>query len=180
MLTTYLRPLHDRAVLFLSGGIALIYLISQELLFNKDVLYQTALSNFPLSYKLHLSLDLLSGYFAMYPPLQLSFILVTAGLVGLNLTLAISLMQRMRKNGSMKMSLGGSSVLAVVSTGCPSCGLSVLSLLGPSSGFAAVLLHSTTAQFMIGLLLLASICYSLFQLQKSVVCKLPRATHGGK
>ena len=166
-----LRPLFNRSVLLVTVGVGILYLFLQIYAFNARLFLQTVLDPFPLSYKLILSLELIKGYFLMFPLSQLVFSLLTALLVGLNLSLVIALMQRVTRSNDLKVSFGGTSLIALVSTGCPSCGLTALSFLGPSSGLALVILHSLVAQGVIIGILFVSIFYSLKRLEKSLACR---------
>lgn len=73
----------------------------------------------------------------------------------------------------MKFSLGGVGVAALVSTGCPGCGLTLLSLLGPSTSVLAITLHSPLIQAAILAVLIFSVLYSLKRIEGSFACSLP-------
>jgi len=165
--------LKSRNVLLVTLFLGGIYLLIQIYFFNQSLISQTLLGDFPLTYKFHLSFDLLTGYFAMFPISQVFFTVAVAILVGLNLTLMIILMQRMKDAGNMKFSVGGVGIAALVSSGCPGCGLTVLSLLGPSTGILAITLHSPLFQSAIVATLILSILYSLKRIERSLHCSLP-------
>jgi hypothetical protein len=165
--------LKSRNVLLVTLFLGVIYLLIQIYFFNQSLISHTLLGNFPLTYKFHLSFDLFTGYFVMFPLSQVFFTIAVAILVGLNLTLMIVLMQRMKAAGNMKFSVGGVGVAALVSSGCPGCGLTLLSLLGPSTGILAITLHSTLIQFTILAILIFSILYSLKKIEESFSCALP-------
>lgn len=165
-------PLKTRNVQFVAGVISILYLFIQAIFLNFGLLVQTLMSDASLWFKLHLSFSLLTGFIVMFPLRELVFMLLTAIFVGLNVALLIAVMQNVKRTGSMRMSIGGMSVLALASSGCPSCGLSLLSLLGPSTGIIGVALHSFTAQVVVLGLLLGSIIYSLKKLQAGFSCRI--------
>lgn len=167
-----LRPLTSRNVLLVAGIAALLYYFLEVYLFNRELINQTLSEAYSLTYKTSILGQLTLGYLAMFPLTQMLFILLTTLLVGLNIALLIALLQTMQQGGRMKVSFGGASLLAVVSTGCPSCGLTVLSFLGPSGGVVAGMFHSPLAQLIMIVLLGASIGYSLVRLEKSRVCRI--------
>ncbi len=168
----YLPVLRSRNVLLVTFFLGVLYLLLQIYFFNHSLISHTVLGNFPLEYKFHLSFDLITGYFVMLPLSQVFFTVAVALLVGLNLTLMIILMQRMKDSGTMKFSVGGVGIAALVSSGCPGCGLTLLSLLGPSTGILALTLHSPLMQAGILAILILSILYSLRRIERSLVCKV--------
>lgn len=170
--SSFVAPLRSRPVLAISFLVGVVYLFLQSALLNATILTQTVEGSMPFVFKFHLVTSILIGYLAMFPLQELIFTLLTALLVGLNFSLVIALMQSMQRSGRVKFSFGGVSVLALASTGCPSCGLTILSLLGPSTGVVALALHSLVAQVSMLLILSASIIYSLHKLQTSRVCKI--------
>lgn len=167
-----LQPLRSRNVLVLSSVIALLYYLLEVYLFNRQLINQTLSGDYPLTYQLTLLVQLIFGYFSMFPFLQILFVLVSTILVGINTTLLIALMQRMKQSGKLKMSFGGFGVFALVSAGCPGCGLTILSFLGPSSGMVAGVIHNPISQVLTLVLLSASTIYSLRQLEQSLTCRL--------
>jgi hypothetical protein len=164
--------LKSRNVLLVTLSLGVVYLLIQIYLLNSSLISHTLFGNFPLEYKFHLSFGLFMGYFVMFPLSQVLFTLAVALLVGLNLTLMIILMQRMKASGSVKVSVGGVGIAALVSSGCPGCGLTLLSLLGPSTGILAVTLHSPIVQSIILAILIFSVLYSLRRIEGSMVCQI--------
>lgn len=167
-----LPVLRNRNVLLVTFFLGVFYLLIQIYFFNHSLISHTLLGNFPLAYKFHLSFDLITGYFFMFPLSQVFFTVAVALLVGLNLTLMIILMQKMKDSGNMKFSVGGVGIAALVSSGCPGCGLTLLSLLGPSTGILALTLHSPLIQGGILAMLIFSIIYSLRRIEESIVCRI--------
>ncbi|HVZ58320.1 MAG TPA: hypothetical protein VG935_01015 [Patescibacteria group bacterium] len=170
---TFFSPLKDQKVIAIAAFLTIIYILIQVYGFNYRFITETLSGTFPFLYKAQVLGGLITGYFVMFPLLTTIFNLLAAILVGINLTLLIALTQKGRHTGEMKMTLGGSSLLAVVSAGCPSCGITLLSFLGPSSSVISFFLASPIVLLGILIILLASIIYNLYLLQKSLSCALP-------
>lgn len=166
MNSLFFRPLLSRNMLLISLILALVYFLVQVILFNQATLMQTLGTDFPVKYKLDLIFNLIIGYLSMFSLLQQMMVIATSLLVGLNVTLVIALIQRVKEaGGRVKMSIGGSGVLALVSTGCPSCSVSLFSIFGSTSGLASFMLHYWLFQAGILALLGLSTFLSLRSLQ---------------
>jgi len=166
-----LRPFLYRNNLLILLLLALVYYLLQVYLFNFALINHTLLGTFPLLYKLTLFSQLISGHIGMFPLTQGLFLIMTSVLVGANLMLLLLRLQKARQLGRLKVSVGGTSLLAVFSSGCPSCGLTVFSFLGPSSSVASSLLRNDFLQLGILGLLTLSVFLSLQSLQK-ITCKV--------
>ena len=158
--------------IFLTLFFMLAYLLLQAYILNHSLINQTVSGAFSLSYKTTLLYYVGTGYLSSLPLQYLSVTLFTTLLVGLNLSLAVLTYQKARAMGEMKLTLGGSSLLAVVSSGCPSCGLTALSLLGPSTGAISFFLHDVRIQILIVGILLFSIVYNFRKLLKAPICSV--------
>ena len=172
LVVTFKKEILSIQMLLMSVLIALIYFSFAIYLLNYRLVLQTLLGNFPLLYKVHLLWDLLGGVWTAFTFSDAFLLITTAILVGINGVLLLKTVKLMENNGSLRVSIGGSSILALVSTGCASCGFSVLSLVGLGAGIgvlssAAFGLHILS----IGLLFFSCI-YILLQLQKKSVCKV--------
>lgn len=109
----------------------------------------------------------------MLPVEELVYTLFTVILIGINLTLLLAVYQNIKKSGNMRVSIGGVGVLAILSSGCPSCGFSILSLLGSSTGAFALTLQHPILKISIMMSLCVSILYNLKKLQQGMICKIP-------
>lgn len=172
MTIALLRPLINRNVIILSLVIAAGYILLQIYILNGRLIGDTITGSFTLSYKITLLRQLLEGYFGMFPFAQTVLTLISALLIGMNSTLLIALMQRVKSNGSRQLSFGGMGIIALAGSGCPSCGMTLFSLLGPSYGVLGVFFHSLYIQLSVLGILSASIIYSLVRLKESLVCKI--------
>ncbi len=148
------------------------YLALQAYILNFGLINQTIQGSFTLSYKFTLLFFIFTGYLQSLPLFYLITALLTTFLVGVNMTLLLLSYMKARSLGAMKITLGGSSLLAVVSSGCPSCGITALSVLGPSSSAFSFLLRDTRLQFIILALLILSIYYNLKKITAPATCTI--------
>ena len=94
---------------------------------NKLLLYSFV--NFPIHTTFNLFTSLVVGLPKSVSGIDLLLLLVTAGLVGVNISLILKTLKRL-KNQKVRISVGGGTILAIVATGCSACGLSIISLFG--------------------------------------------------
>jgi|GEM_PF-2082596 len=167
-----LAPLRSRNVLLLTCAIASTYSLLQIFILNENLITTTLTGSFSLIYKLTLLSQLINAYFSMFPIDQVLLNMGMALLIGLNITLLLAQGQRVKNSGSKRFSVGGVGLFALVSSGCPSCSLTLFSLLGPSYGILGVFFHSLAVQLSILTILSFSIIYSLKQLEKSASCNI--------
>lgn len=167
-----LKDQFTRTIFFGATTIALLYIVASVYAVNRTILFSTLTGNFPLSYKYNLFISLLINSWAMYQPLEAVLLVCIAVLMGVNVALIVKLFGSMRGKNGLRMSFGGSTVFAIVSAGCPSCGISVLSLLGISSPLLPF--QGIPLQLISLALLCGSIAYTLFKLTRPAVCVLPQ------
>lgn len=155
-------------------GISVMYLILTILLMNSSLVGLTIFGDYPLSYKLQLLYDLISGVQATMTTQSLVILLLTASLVGINLTLIVARAVALRNQGHMRLVVGGSSLLGIAGSGCAACGLPVLSVFGLSGG--ALSLPFKGQELSIGSLVMLLISL-YFLLQTRVLrqaCEIPQ------
>ncbi len=100
------------------------------------------------------------------------FLLIIIGLLfGLNIALVISKIKFLKKQGSVHLTFGV-GLLTLAATGCASCGLSLVSLVGLTSALVSLPFHGLELYILSIFILLTSLFYNLQTLV--VVCKIPR------
>jgi len=150
--------------------VALTYLFASVYAINRAIIISTVIGDYALSYKTTLLKSILLGSWGMYEPTEAFLTVLIAILLGINIALMIKIFTTLQSNKGLKVSFGGSSVLAIVSAGCPACGISLLSLIGIS--FPLLLFQGVPLQLLSVILLLGSIIYSLRKLQQPMVCEV--------
>lgn len=142
---------------------SLIYLFALVFLLN----YRLILAEGTLS----LFLNLFLGLFTAFSPTDTAITLLSALLVGINLFLIGRTIAFMSSEKHVKFSIGGATILGLISTGCSSCGFSILSILGLGSLFSFLPFKGMELHLLSLGLLLFSAWYMLKKLRDSLYCK---------
>src|SRR5438105_4233630 len=90
-------------------AITLAYIILSIYILNIRLLGQVLISNFPLTFKLSLLFNLLSGLWTNFSPLDIALLVLTGVLVGLNVYLAAISMKKLENTGKVHFSVGGAT-----------------------------------------------------------------------
>lgn len=112
--------------------IAVLYVMATIYLMNAGLVKDTIFGAHSLSYKWNLLVALLAGMWIAMSRFSLILLIIVATLTGLNLTLIVQRLQALRSSGKIHLAVGGSSLLGIVGSGCASCGLPILALVGLS------------------------------------------------
>ncbi len=169
-----IKPLLNKKVFLFTFLFALVFVLLQIYSLNYRLINLTLFSNSPLFYKLILIWHLSIGYWKMFLLQDILFNLLTALLIGLNFSLFVLTLGNTKRNGALKLSFGGGSFFALMSTGCPSCGLTLLSFLGPSVSLITLFIKTAVVQMVIISILLFSLYSQLKTYQRSLSCSLPQ------
>ncbi len=110
--------------------IAMLYVIAAVYLMNASLVQDALFGGHSLVYKRDILIALLVGMWTAMSGLSLFLLIIVAVLTGLNLMLTLERLRPIRSSGKMHWAIGGSSILGVVGSGCASCGLPILALLG--------------------------------------------------
>lgn len=156
--------------------IIVVYILLVTYLMNFAFTKDTILGNYPISYKWNILVGLLQGLATSMTTFALVLLLLTAVLTGTNLTLVALRLKAMRSDGKLHVMVGGSSVLAVLGSGCAACGLPILALLGLSGSLIYLPWHGTELSVLAVLLLLITLYFMLLSYPTAAVCKLINKT----
>lgn len=140
--------------------IAFFYISLSLYTLNYRFVIETLQKQFPLQYKLNVFVDMLLGIGSVFPWYELLLLSMSALLVGITVSLLLKEMRKLRRQGSMKLSLG-SVLVSGVGIGCPSCGITILSVLGPSSSIVLLPYQTMALQFLALFLLIVSLYFLL-------------------
>lgn len=156
--------------------VAVLYTAFTAYLLNYRFVLGTLTGSYPIPYKLSILLSLLEGVFTALSPFDATLLVITGILIGVNIVFILITAKRVQ-NTKLKFFVGGGGIFGLVSTGCASCGFSVLSVLGIGTGFLNLLPfgNKTLYIFSIGILLF-SIAYMIKKLAEGNNCKLPVKT----
>ncbi len=162
----------SKKFLSLSLGIAVIYIILAVYLMNFILVKDTIFGSFPLSYKFRLLIILLGGMWTAMTKVSLFLLAFTAVLTGINLTLLGLRISVLRGGGKLHIMVGGSSLLAIVSSGCALCGLPILALLGLSGSLVYFPFQGTEISVVAIVLLLMTLYFMIISYPTEQVCKI--------
>lgn len=153
----------------LIGGIifAVLYILVSTLIINYQLIIATLNGSYSLASKIAVIIALTKGVKLLYNPFELSMVFLLGFLMGINLILIMKSLRetttspknpRKSKN-SLALGLGMTGFIAT--SGCASCGITLLSLLGPTLSIT-LLPYQTLALQVVSLgLLLFSLIYTL-------------------
>ena len=110
--------------------ITFLYVILITYSMNVNILRDTLFGDYDFDYKFKLLFSLLQGMWTAMSGWGLTVLFLVALLTGANLTLFINKIRMLKNNKSLKLVVGGNTLLGIVGSGCAACGLPILSLLG--------------------------------------------------
>lgn len=143
--------------------IASLYLLIITLLMNSSLAVDTLIGSHSLSYKIQITTSLIQGMWTSMSASALAILILTALLTGANLTLLFEKISFLKKFDKLQLVVGGNSLLGIAGSGCVTCGLPILSLLGLSGSLVYLPFRGAEISYLS--LILLSI--SLFLLIKS-------------
>ncbi len=123
---------------------------------NFRLVRDTIFGTYPLTYKSRLLTDLLGGMWTSMTGKGLVLLVTTSILTGVDLSLLVSRLKELKRQGKTRLVVGGSSFLGIIGSGCAACGLPVLALLGLSGSVAFLPLRGMELSYFSVLLLLMS------------------------
>ena len=153
---------------------SIIYFCLSILLLNYKLLAQLFTIDYSFFYSLKILFYLLLGSWTSMSAINFFLLVANALLVGINLLLSIKTIHYLQHAGKVKVSLGGATLLGLATTGCTSCGFSLVSILGLSATFSSLPFHGIEIHIIALILLTISCLYMIFQLHQTKYCKMPR------
>jgi len=136
--------------------ISSLYLLVVILLMNRSLTVDTLLGTYSFEYKSQILISLVSGMWTSMTGIGLFLLVLISLLTGVNFTLLVDRLNKLKKLGKLHVVVGGSSILGIVGSGCAACGLPVLAILGLSGSVAFLPLKGVELSYLSILLLLLS------------------------
>lgn len=152
--------------------IACCYIVLAAFLLNIRLVLTTLDGTFPLRYKLSLLSDLATGIFTAIGPLDSTLLVINGLLIGVNFLLIIKTLRTLEGMGKVKLSIGGTALISLVSAGCGACGFTILSLLGVSASLSFLPFHGLEIHILSLIILLFSGWYMTKKLTAAKICSL--------
>ncbi len=142
--------------------IAALYVMTTVYLMNASLVKDALFGMHSLGYKWGILSALLVGMWTAMSGLSLFLLITVATLTGLNLVLTLERLWFIKSSGKIHWAIGGSSILGIVGSGCASCGLPILALLG-FGGAAAYLPFQGMELSLVAIALLSVSLYVLMR-----------------
>lgn len=175
LLSIFIKEISREKFFLFSLLIATVYFIFSIYLLNVRLVLQTIFGNFPLLYKLTLLATLLQGVQTAFSLLEIFLLAITALFVGINIMLLIATIKKLQQQGQVALSVGGGALIGLMATGCTSCGLSFLAILGLSASLSFLPFHGNELHILAIILLCISLVYMLQKLQEKVYCRVKKS-----
>lgn len=153
-------------------AIALAYVLLITYLMNYRLAKDTAFGSYPLTYKWNIMVSLIQGLGTSMTGFSVFLLMLTGALTGINLTLVTLRLAALKSAGKLHVMVGGSSLLAIVGSGCAACGLPVIGLLGLSGSVLYLPFRGMELSIIAVLLLLMTLYFMIVTYPTEQVCKI--------
>ena len=152
-----MREIWSRKIIVPALMLTTLYVVTAVYLMNVGLVKDTLFGTYSFDYKTEVLGALLIGMWTAMSGLSLFLLITVAWLSGLNLVLAVERFRKIRSSGKMHLAMGGSSLLGIVGSGCASCGLPILALLGLGGAAASLPFRGVELSLIALVLLLISL-----------------------
>ena len=160
--------------------IALLYVLLSGILLSLTLISNILASGFALEYKVKFLFFLLTEFWQTLVPVDQILLFLNALLTGLNILLIAKTLSSLKHKGKIRFSVGGATIVTLITSGCASCGVSVVSILGISSTLSFLPFHGMELHILATILLVVSLLYMMRQLYIGRYCKIPLNKTGDK
>ncbi len=152
--------------------ITVFYICLSAWLLNYQLLSQTLFAQFPTWFKFNLLYQLAIGIFSAQSMIGNLFLVLNGIFVGLNVLLLIKTISTLEGLGKVKLSIGGATIIALITAGCGACGLTFFSLVGLSTSLSFLPFHGIELQAISLAILIFSSWYMIRKLTQAHICTL--------
>ncbi len=171
LFTTFKEEVVKTKYLLVISLVTILYIALGVYSINYRLVFGTIFGDFPVFYKVNLLFNLFQGAQTALSTPDFILLLITAILTGINISLIIAALKYIKMNGRFRFLVGGGGLLGIVSTGCASCGFSLLSVLGLGSVLSFLPFGNHTLYIFSIPVLLFSGVYMLKKLNDSESCE---------
>lgn len=166
------RELFSFVSLFWTTLIAFLYLCTLTFLLNYRFSFYILRGSGSFLQKLSLFSSLLLGFLTAFSSTDTVITIASALLVGVNIFLIFRTIDTLQNQNHIKLSIGGVTLIGFVATGCSSCGLTLLSLIGLGSAFSFLPFRGMEIHILSLVFLIFSAWYMLKKLRDSLYCEV--------
>lgn len=153
------------------GLLAFLYILFSLFILNNQLIVDTFISSTPLVYKIVLFTTLFQGLFTAFSPSDTVIMLVSSIFVGVNLVLTAKTIYLLEHQGKIRLSVGGATLISLITTGCSSCGFSLLSILGLGTSLSFLPFRGMELHVLALAMLIFSSWYMVKKLRDGKYCK---------
>lgn len=162
--------LHKNEVLVITG-ITLLYTFIPVLLLNYQFAIFMLTQHISIMQKAYAVYVILQGLFTAYSVTDIIFMLLTGLLVGINIVFLVKTARRIKRSSKkLKLAVGGTGFIGLFSSGCASCGLSLASVLGVSTGIGSLPFGDTMVYAVTIVIMFYSMYVMLKKFDESKAC----------
>lgn len=154
--------------------LSVLYILFATVLLNFQSIHAILYTSFSVQTKVVILASFIPGLWTSQSLLDFSLLFFTAVLVSVNILFIYHTLSVLKHKGKIHASIGGATVIGLIATGCSSCGLSFLSVLGLSSSLSLLPFHGLELHLFSLFLLIVSVVYMTQQLYNAEYCKIPR------
>lgn len=149
-----------------TASLAALFLFVSFLVINFLNIYSVLVTNYSIFTKTKLLVIFTWGSIWAISKQDLWFLLLISVLFGANFALVLEKIKFLRKQSNLQLTIG-SGIISIAATGCASCGLSIVSLVGLSSALAILPFGGIELYFLSIIILAASFIYNLNSIYKA-------------
>jgi len=157
---------------FVAFFVAVLYIALASYSINYRLVLSTIAGPYELLYKFKILFYLLIGTKSALSVFDFFLLILISVLTALNIILIIRAIKNLRATDGIKFVFGGGTIFGFISTGCASCGLSLLAILGLGGAFAFLPFGNHTLYLISIGLLIFSLFFLLKKLHDTKDCKI--------
>lgn len=153
--------------------VAFLMLAFITLILNISLIFNPIAPNYSIFDKALLVLKLLGGLITNNTLITITILIVTSLLAGINVALLFFKIKTLKSVNYKESGLGtGGTLTSILASGCSSCGISVLSMIGIAGGLAFLPFGGIELSFLGIILLLFSLYWISKEITNCQVCKV--------
>lgn len=159
--------------IFITLSMAFLMISFSVLIMNVSLIFNPIAPGYTLFDRIVLVFNLLGGLFTNNTLLSASLLISTSLLAGINVALLVIKIKNTKAVSYKESGLSsGGTIASVMATGCSSCGISILSLIGIAGGLTFLPFGGIELGFIGLLLLLFSIYWTSKGISECEICKV--------
>lgn len=165
-----MRELFSKKLLLAASSVSFIYFLLAIYIMNLNFVSGVIQSSYPLGNKIYILASILKSSPQVMNWYEFTLLLVISVLTGLNFGLVLIQLLRIKQLKKVHVVASGSSILGIAGSGCVSCGLSVIALVGLGGSIAYLPFRGAELSYLSVFLLLITLLFFIKNGQNA--CKI--------